>query len=288
MRLTAEPPSRPEGCKSVCEVWDGSKWVSQQSVSVMTAKQRREEDRKFGAERKAQAVPVDIRGAYGPSASSINGIYEPTSEICGGWPVYRKQGDPDKWLEYIVATNEWYVKPTADRGRAEGWMCLASDPPTKPELCRGTCEVWDGDKWTIQTTVTVMTGKYYLHRHILKSLIIIFLIAQCGFDTMLDVQLFCAEELKGLQVRINKSLKSSIQILSATCPVDNVEEGNKQLDDILMIMGEKVKQLQSKKSEDAEKDKMQEENGVTNKEVDPTQRRVSLLVDSKIVENESS
>jgi hypothetical protein len=30
--------------------------------------------------------------------------------------VYRKQGDPDKWLEYIVATNEWYVKPTADRG----------------------------------------------------------------------------------------------------------------------------------------------------------------------------
>jgi len=105
---------------------------------------------------------------------------------------------------------------------------------------------------------------------------------------MLDVQLFCAEELKGLQVRINKSLKSSIQILSATCPVDNVEEGNKQLDDILMVMGEKVKQLQSKKAEDAEKDKMQEENGVTNKEVDPTQRRVSLLVDSKIVESESS
>jgi len=54
-------------------------------------------------------------------------------------------------------------------------MCLASDPPTKPELCRGTCEVWDGDKWTIQTTVTVMTGKFYLHRHILSSLIIIFL-----------------------------------------------------------------------------------------------------------------
>ena len=136
MRLTSDPPARPENCKSICEVWDGAKWVSQPSVTIMTAKQRREEDRKFGAERKAQAVPVDIRGAYGPSASSINGIYEPTNEICGGWPVYRKQGDPDKWLEYIVATNEWYVKPTADRGRAEGWMCLASDPPTKPEFCR--------------------------------------------------------------------------------------------------------------------------------------------------------
>ena len=60
-----------------------------------------------GAERYAAAVPVDIRGTFGPSASSINGIYEPTPEVCGGWPVYRKQGDPDKWLEYIVATNEW-------------------------------------------------------------------------------------------------------------------------------------------------------------------------------------
>ena len=62
------------------------------------------------------------------------------------------------WLEYIVATNEWYVKPTADKGKAEGWMCLASDPPTRPELSRGTCEVWDGDRWTLQSCVTVMTA----------------------------------------------------------------------------------------------------------------------------------
>ena len=106
MRLSCDPVTRPELCKSVCEVWDGSKWTSQQSVSIVTAKQRREEDKKAGAERRAQSVPVDVRGAYGPSATSINGVYEPTSEVCGGWPVYRKQGDPDKWLEYIVATNE--------------------------------------------------------------------------------------------------------------------------------------------------------------------------------------
>ena len=118
MRLSCDPATRPELCKSVCEVWDGNKWTSQPTVSIVTAKQRREEDRKLGAERRAQAVPVDVRGATGPSASSINGVYEPTNEICGGWPVYRKQGDPDKWLEYIVATNEvWYftvVTPAAD------------------------------------------------------------------------------------------------------------------------------------------------------------------------------
>ena len=58
--------------------------------------------------------------------------------------MYRKKDDSEKWLEYIVATNEWYVKPTADKGKAEGWMCVASDPPTRPELSKGTCDVWDG------------------------------------------------------------------------------------------------------------------------------------------------
>ena len=48
MRLSCDPVTRPELCKSVCEVWDGSKWTSQQSVSIVTAKQRREEDKKAG------------------------------------------------------------------------------------------------------------------------------------------------------------------------------------------------------------------------------------------------
>ena len=53
-----------------------------------------------------QAVPVDIRGSTGENASLINGVYDPTDELCGGWPVYRKQGHPDIWLEYTVADNE--------------------------------------------------------------------------------------------------------------------------------------------------------------------------------------
>ena len=234
MRLSADPPTRPELCKSVCEVWDGNKWTSQPSVSIVTAKQRRDEDRKIGAERLAESIPVDIRGAYGPSATSINGIYEPTSEICGGWPVYRKQGDPDKWLEYIVATNEWYVKPTADRGRAEGWMCLASDPPARPELSKGTCEVWDGDRWTIQTTVTVST-------------------AASGFESMLDVQLFCAKQTRDLQERLNTTLKRSIRGLMNGLPPERAEEGSKQLDQILADFDAKLKKYQTIKEKDKEK-----------------------------------
>jgi hypothetical protein len=43
--------------------------------------------------------PVQISGAIG-SGSTINGIYEPSGEFYEGVTVYRKRGDPLKWLEY--------------------------------------------------------------------------------------------------------------------------------------------------------------------------------------------
>jgi hypothetical protein len=51
-------------------------------------------------------VAIDIRGAKGPNAVTINGVYEPIEEVCNGWPVYRKRGDPNKWLEFFVASNK--------------------------------------------------------------------------------------------------------------------------------------------------------------------------------------
>ena len=229
MRLTANPPKRPEECSTVCEVWDGSKWTSQPSVSIVTVKKRRDEDKRAGAERRAQGVPVDIRGAIGPSASSINGVYEVTSELCGGWPVYRKQNDPDKWLEYIVATNEWYVKPTADRGRAEGWMCLSSDPPQRPELSRGTCEVWDGDRWTLQSSVTVLT-------------------AACAFQSMLDVQIFFADESKNYAAKLATSLKKIVAgPIASTLQPEKVDEGINQLEALVTDIGSKLETLKDKK-----------------------------------------
>lgn len=263
MRLSADPPARPELCKSVCEVWDGNKWTSQSSVSIVTAKQRREEDRKVGAERYSQAIPVDIRGAYGPSATSINGVFEPTNEICGGWPVYRKQGDPDKWLEFIVATNEWYVKPTADRGRAEGWMCLASDPPTRPELSKGTCEVWDGDRWTIQTTVTVST-------------------AASGFEGLLDVQIFCAKQTKDLQERLNNSLKRSMKSLIHSMPTEKTDEGVRQLDQITADLEAKLNRYQT------QKDKEKEEKKTTVGQVSSTSNVNNIINNSNTTSNNSN
>ena len=133
----------------------------------------------------------------------------------------------------FVPLLQWYVKPTADRGRAEGWMCLASDPPTRPELSRGTCEVWDGDRWTVQTSVTVLT-------------------AACAFESMLDVQIFCAEESKALQEKLNATLKRAIGMLSTGINPEKVEEGTKQLDSLLEDLEEQLRLLNQQQMEQEE------------------------------------
>ena len=226
LRLHCEPPTFPELSKATCEVWDGSKWTTQSSISIMTLKQRREEDKRIGTERRLQAVPVDIRGSRGPSAASINGVYIPTNEICGGWPVYRKEGDSDKWLEFIVSTSEWYVKPTADRGRAEGWMCLSADPPNRPELCKGICEVWDGERWTVQNSVTVLT-------------------AVSAFETLMDTQIFCYDEMKELHSKLCSTLSRSVSMLNIS--KDKVAEGNKQMEAITNDIHSKLSALRAEK-----------------------------------------
>lgn len=48
MRLSSESTCTPEACKTPCEVWDGSKWSTQPSVTILTAKLRNEEDIKAG------------------------------------------------------------------------------------------------------------------------------------------------------------------------------------------------------------------------------------------------
>jgi hypothetical protein len=126
---------------------------------------------------------------------------------------------------------KWYVKPTADRGRAEGWMCLASDPPTRPELSRGTCEVWDGDRWTVQNTVTVLT-------------------AACAFESMLDVQIFCTNELKSLQERLNGTLRKATSLLTTGVVQERVDEGNKQLEILLGEFNDQLTNLNKQKAEE--------------------------------------
>jgi hypothetical protein len=242
MRLASDPTTPPELCKSISEVWDGSRWTSQPSVTILTAKQRNEEDMKAGSIRRLRATPVRISGASGPSGPSINGVYEPTDEICGGWPVYRKKDDNEKWLEYIVATNEWYVKPTADKGKAEGWMCIASDPPTRPELSSGTCDVWDGERWTTQNSVEIALVPGY-------------------FRTMTDVQIFCNEEIVKSHERFTQTLLKTMSLVAATGNVskEKIALGEAQLTGLNKELHKRLGALREQKEEEMKQEKLLKE-----------------------------
>eukprot|EP01039_Chlorochromonas_danica_P010145 gene10145-11228_t len=240
LRLACDPMVTPEHCKSTCEVWDGSKWVSQTSVNIVTAKQRHEEDMKSGAMRRMRATPVKISGATGPSGPSINGIYEPTDEICGGWPVYRKKDDSEKWLEYIVASNEWYVKPSADKGKPEGWMCITSDPPTRPELTKGMCDVWDGERWTSQNTVKISAVPGH-------------------FRSMTEVQIFCNEEIKKSHEKFTAALNRTIKLLHTSIPGEKIAEGNAQLLSINNEIDNKLTELRTQREREREKERKEQE-----------------------------
>jgi hypothetical protein len=103
---------------------------------------------------RALAVSVRVQGITGPKETLINGVYDPTSESCSGWPVYQKRGDPDTWLEWLCG--KWIVKATADKGQAKGYGKVASDPASAPECVFGGWQVHNGSAWKNQPGVAVV------------------------------------------------------------------------------------------------------------------------------------
>ena len=65
-------------------------------------------------------VVVFISGATGRWAAAINGPYDQTGEISGGYAVYSKRGDPNMCIEPRVG--QWEVKKTSEKGRN---VCMA-------------------------------------------------------------------------------------------------------------------------------------------------------------------
>lgn len=58
----------------------------------------------------------------------VNGVYDRTGELSGGWPLFRKRGDgdTDMWIHYWPATNTWIVTNTESKGKDDaGWAIIA-------------------------------------------------------------------------------------------------------------------------------------------------------------------
>ena len=60
-----------------------------------------------------------LEGAIGKSVNRVNGIFEPTKESQNGFPVYKKKGENDTWVEMVFLMTLgwcWDVKPTSSKG----------------------------------------------------------------------------------------------------------------------------------------------------------------------------
>ena len=106
---------------------------------------------------RSTTLSINIRGATGVNASNVNGNYDPTDQLSGGMPLYRKRGDADKWIEYMPGNRQWIVKPTSDRGKNSGWAYAAceSGAVVAPQRVRSGWQVSDGSSYHAQPSVQV-------------------------------------------------------------------------------------------------------------------------------------
>lgn len=75
---------------------------SSSSVSTVNTTNTTGKKKKMSGSTRAQRESceiVDIRGATGVHELRVNGIYVPTEEIVGGWPVYKKRMEEDDMLD---------------------------------------------------------------------------------------------------------------------------------------------------------------------------------------------
>ncbi len=81
--------------------------------------------------------PVLITGVVGRSAKILNGVYEATHDVHNGKPLFRKQGDPNRWLRFDD-DNVWAICSSASKdANIKGSACWCHsvqaelDHPTK-------------------------------------------------------------------------------------------------------------------------------------------------------------
>jgi hypothetical protein len=100
---------------------------------------------------------VQLSGAVGSWAGSINGFYEPIDELVGNASVYKKLGDGvDVWIEYYALRGRWFLRPTASRGTGSGYAYATISPPRALEDCpMSSWEVTDGSIWVRQASFSV-------------------------------------------------------------------------------------------------------------------------------------
>lgn len=102
-------------------------------------------------------APLMVRGATGPCADVVNGLYLPrVSDVPGGKPIYKHDAEADIWLCFDLENKNWKVQQTSDKGTSTGFM--HSDGPAAgeafPEMAT-QWSVWDSETFVSQSSVVV-------------------------------------------------------------------------------------------------------------------------------------
>ena len=101
---------------------------------------------------------VFISGATGHNVSAINGAYDRTSKVCGGYALYAKRGDASTCIEHYGG--QWQVKPVSSKGKDAAWAYVAGGCGL--EAC--TSRVWKLDRdpgkgvWNDAPSVKLVAG----------------------------------------------------------------------------------------------------------------------------------
>ena len=152
------------------KVWDGSKHVSQPSVSISMASE--EEVEAYSAEVEDEAArvvkgicSVRVEGAKDSNAAHVNGIHEPTNEMWNNVTVFRRVGDDTILMEYNASGMSWQVKLTANKGTNVCYALCAVPAKCLPHQCPARLwKVWDGSKHVQQPSVRIsMAGDNAAH-----------------------------------------------------------------------------------------------------------------------------
>jgi hypothetical protein len=138
MSSIVAPPDRIGGS---WHVYNGSDFPEQSTLKVATVYES-----------------IMVQGAEGACSQPVNGIYDPTSEECGGWVRYRKRwAKHDCWMEYNEARGQWHIKPAASKGTTNAWAYFSCRPVCSPDKHKGA--VWylyDGSRFAKQENVVAI------------------------------------------------------------------------------------------------------------------------------------
>jgi hypothetical protein len=112
--------------------------ILEESSIVLYTEQMAAADARKQAALRRDGSSIKVIDMHGNLAHILNGVYDPTSDIKGTLPVYRKRDDFDIHLEYSAANKRWEILIITGKGVRRSFAFIKSPVAQLPELVEGS------------------------------------------------------------------------------------------------------------------------------------------------------